>query len=209
MLNVGLTGGVGSGKSTIAAMLSEHGAGIVDADVISHEITQAGGVAIDPLRSTFGEEAIASDGALDRDYMRALVFSDVHARRRLEALLHPLIRDAMHDCTAALSATGTHYIVSVVPLLIESGRWRDYVDRVLVVDCSIKSQVERVRARTAMSEASARSIIDAQASRQQRLAAANDVLFNEAPLADVVPKIERLHRAYLQLSAGGRSRNTL
>jgi dephospho-CoA kinase len=209
MLNVGLTGGVGSGKSTIAAMLSQHGAGIVDADVISHEVTQAGGVAIDPLRSAFGAQAISADGALDRDYMRALVFSDVGARRRLEALLHPLIRAAMHDRAAVIAATGVAYTVLVVPLLIESGRWRDYVDRVLVVDCSIKTQVERVRTRTAMSEASARSIVAAQAGRQQRLSAADDVLFNEAPLTDVLPKVERLHLAYLQSSADRRSRNTL
>ena len=209
MLKVGLTGGVGSGKSTIAAMFAQHGAGIIDADAISHEITRAGGVAIDPLRSSFGADSIAANGALDRDYMRALVFSDLPARRRLEALLHPLIRAAMHDRAAALAATGVAYTVLVVPLLIESGSWRDYIGRVLVVDCSIKTQVERVCTRSAMSEASARSIVAAQASRQQRLAAANDVLFNEAPLSDVLPKVERLHRAYLRISADSGTRNTL
>lgn len=205
MFCVGLTGGVGSGKSTIAAMLSGRGAGVVDADVISHELTQAGGVAIKPLCAAFGERAIAADGSLDRAHMRNLVFSDPTARRQLEALLHPMIRLAMRERAAAV-AGGSPYVVFVVPLLVESGNWRGNVDRVLLVDCSEATQIARVCARTAIDEATARAIISSQASRQQRLSVADDVVMNEAPLGEIERKMERLHRAYLQHAADAAQR---
>lgn len=199
--SVGLTGGVGSGKSTIAAMLAGYGAGVVDADAISHQLTQAEGAAIESLRAAFGAAAIATDGSLDRSYMRERAFSDPEVRVQLEVLLHPLIRAAMRERTAALSSAGCAYIVLVVPLLVETGSWRRSVDRVLVIDCSEATQLVRVCTRPDMNEATARKIIDAQASRRARLAAADDVLLNEAPLMEIAPKVERLHQAYVRHTA--------
>ncbi|HYM48081.1 MAG TPA: dephospho-CoA kinase [Burkholderiaceae bacterium] len=201
MFSVGLTGGVGSGKSTIAAMLSARGAGIIDADAISHELTQAGAAAIEPLRARFGAEAIAADGSLDRARMRARVFFDQAARTQLEALLHPMIRAAMRERAARLVAAGRPYVAFVVPLLVETGNWRSIVDRVLLVDCSEATQIARVCTRAGMSEQTARQIISVQASRQDRLAVADDVLMNEAPLAEIEDRVERLHREYARRAA--------
>ncbi len=206
---VGLTGGVGSGKSTIATMLSERGAAIVDADTIAHQLTSTGGAAIGALRESFGAEVIASDGSLDRSSMRARVFSDQAARTQLESLLHPMIRNAMLECAAGLLERGSPYVVFVVPLWVETGGWRGNVDRVLLIDCSEATQLARVRARAGIDETMARKIVATQATRQQRLAAANDVLVNEAPLDQVADKVERLHRVYLQSAAMKRSSKTL
>ncbi len=201
MFSVGLTGGVGSGKSTIAAMLSDHGAAIVDADAIAHQLTSSGGAAIQRLRATFGDEALAADGSLDRARMRARVFSDPAERAQLEALLHPMIRTAMRDRAAVLVAGGCRYVVFVVPLLVESGNWRGNVNRVLLVDCSEATQMARVSARVGMDEKTAREIIGSQATRRQRLAVADDALVNEAPLDLIEPKVEHLHRAYMRCAA--------
>ncbi len=205
---VGLTGGVGSGKSTIAAMLLERGAGLIDADAIAHELTSPGGLAIDALRESFGPDAIGTDGSLDRARMRALVFSDSAARRQLESLLHPMIRAMMRERAAELVADGSLYAVFAVPLLIEGGNWHDYVDRILLIDCSEQTQLARVCARTGIDEFTARKIIASQATRPQRLAAADDVLLNEAPLNQMEPRVERLHQAYLR-SAKNSSDETL
>ena len=196
--SVGVTGGVGSGKSTIAAIMAEHGAGIVDADEISHRLTQANGAAIEALRAAFGAEAIAADGSLDRVHMRSRAFSDRSVRVELEALLHPMIRAAMRDRATALMQEGSPYVAFVVPLLVETGNWRTSVSRVLVIDCSEATQIARVCARPELSEATARKIIQTQASRRARLDAADDVLLNEAPLGQIATKVERLHRAYLR-----------
>lgn len=196
--SVGLTGGVGSGKSTIATMLSEHGAAIVDADTIAHQLTSTGGAAVDALRKSFGPGAIAADGSLDRSRMRARVFSDAAARAQLESLLHPMIRAAMRERAAELIERGSPYIVFVVPLLVETGGWRSNVNRVLLIDCSEATQIARVCARTGIDEKLAQKIIATQATRQQRLAAADDVLINQAPLDQVTDRVGRLHRAYLQ-----------
>ena len=207
--SVGLTGGVGSGKSTIATMLSEHGAAIVDADTIAHQLTSAGGAAIGALRESFGAEVIAVDGSLDRPGMRARVFSDLAARTQLESLLHPMIRNAMRECAAELLERGSQYVVFVVPLLVETGGWHGSVDRVLLIDCSEATQIARVCARAGIDETMARKIVATQATRQQRLAAADDVLINEAPLDQVADRVERLHRVYLRSAAMKRSRETL
>lgn len=207
--SVGLTGGVGSGKSTIATMLSEHGAAIVDADAIAHQLTNTGGAAIEALREAFGTEAVGADGSLDRVRMRAHVFSEPAARAQLESLLHPMIRAAMRERGAALIADGCPYIVFVVPLLVETGNWRSHVDRVLLIDCSEATQIARVCARTGIDEKLAQKIISSQATRPQRLAAADDVLVNEAPLDEIGHKVEHLHRAYLRSAAIKRSRETL
>ncbi|MBC8118700.1 MAG: dephospho-CoA kinase [Burkholderiaceae bacterium] len=198
---VGLTGGVGSGKSTVASMLARYGAGVVDADAISHQLTQPGGAAIAALRAAFGAQAIAPDGSLDRAHMRARVFSDTAVRAQLESLLHPMIREAMRERAAEQTRCGSPYVVFVVPLLVETGSWRETKQRVLLVDCSDATQLARVQARPGVSAALARKIIDAQATRQQRLAIADDVLMNEAPLPDIEPRVQRLHQAYLQRTA--------
>lgn len=195
---VGLTGGVGSGKSTVAELLAGLGAGIVDADALSHALTATGGAAIAAVRAAFGPAAIDATGALDRAWMRALVFADPAARLRLETVLHPMIRSAATQCAADLIAQGAPYLVFVIPLLVESDNWHQRVERVLVVDCSAHVQLERVSRRPGMDLASARRVVDAQASRAQRLAAADDVLFNEAPAAELEPRVRRLHAAYLE-----------
>ena len=206
--SVGLTGGVGSGKSTIAAMLGKRGAGLVDADAIAHELTRPGGSAIGALRESFGPDAIATDGSLDRARMRARVFSDSATRKQLESLLHPMIRAMMRERAAELIADGSLYAVFVVPLLIEGGNWHGYVDRILLIDCSEATQLARVCARTGIDHSTAQKMIASQATRPQRLAAADDVLFNEAPLNQIEPRVERLHQAYLR-SATNRSGETL
>lgn len=197
---IGLTGGVGSGKSTIAGMLLRHGAGIVDADAIAHELTQPDGPAIDGIRLAFGEAAIAADGALDRAWMRARAFADPAARRTLERVLHPLIRTASNRRAEEHAAAGSPYVVFVIPLLVESGDARGRFDRVLVIDCTESTQIARACARPGIEPHVARGILAAQATRAERLAAADDVLFNEAPLAEMSGRVERLHRRYADLA---------
>lgn len=198
---LGVTGGVGSGKSTVAHLLQRHGAGIVDADALAHGLTARGGAAIEKIRAEFGAAAIAPEGALDRTKMRAWAFADRSVRHRLEAVLHPLIRSEAEQQAHALSAQGAPYIAFVIPLLIESGHWRGQLDRVLVVDCSETVQIERVASRPGLDRDTAARIIAAQASRAQRLAAADDVLFNEAPLPLIEARIAELHRSYLALAS--------
>jgi len=197
--SIGLTGGIGSGKSTIAAMFHRRGAGIVDADALVHEVIAPGGVAIPALREAFGTAAIADDGGLDRARMRALAFSDPQARQRLEAIVHPQVRVLSDERAAALAATAP-YVMFVIPLLVESGNWRERVRRVLVVDCSEATQLARVCARPGMDAATAQAIMRTQATRQARLAAADDVLFNEAPLAQLEACVAELHERYVALA---------
>lgn len=198
---LGVTGGVGSGKSTVADHLHHCGAGIIDADALSHELTARGGAAVQPVLEEFGASVIGSDGALDRAAMRDLVFSDNSARHRLEAVLHPLIRSEAERRAREISERGAPYIAFVIPLLIESGHWRGQLDRVLVVDCSEAVQLERVAARPGLDRVTAARIMSAQAPRAQRLAAAHDILFNEAPLPHVKARVVDLHRMYLALAA--------
>lgn len=176
-LRIGLTGGIGSGKSTVCQMLAELGAWVVDTDAISRELTAAGGAAIPAIAEQFGPAYIDADGALDRARMRDLVFRDPAARRRLEQLLHPLI-GAETVRRAALAQPGQP-VVFDVPLLVESGRWRTLVDRILVVDCRPETQVERVTRRSGLQPEQVERIIAQQATRAQRLAAADAVLCND------------------------------
>jgi len=197
---IGLTGGVGSGKSTVASMLKALGAGIVDADHLVHELIAPGGAAVEALRAEFGSEAIAADGGLDRAWMRARAFSETAVRRRLEAILHPRVRAAAESRASALAAA-VPYTVLVIPLLVESGDWTARVRRVLVIDCTEETQLARVQTRSNLDRAVAEAILSAQADRATRLAAADDVLFNEAPLADLQPRVARLHALYCGYAA--------
>ena len=179
-------------------MLLRHGAGVVDADAIAHELTRPDGAAIIGIRQTFGDEAIAANGALDRDWMRARVFTDTTARRTLEQVLHPLIRAASNRRAEEHAVAGSPYVVFVIPLLVESGDARGRFARVLVIDCSEATQMARVCARPGMDAGVARGILAAQATRAQRLAAADDVLYNEAPLPEISTRVAMLHERYVE-----------
>ena len=187
MLRIGLTGGIGSGKSTVAGLLAAHGAAIIDTDAIARRLTLPGGAAIAALRAAFGDDCIDTTGALDRERMRTLAFGDPAARQRLEGILHPLIGVETEREAAAASSPVK---VFDVPLLVESGRWRARVDRVLVIDCSEDTQRARVVQRAGWTEATVRAVIAQQATREQRLACADAVIRNEgltlAQLADEV-----------------------
>ena len=197
---IGLTGGIGSGKSAAAAMFNELGAGLVDADAIAHELTAPGGAAIPAIRGKFGDTAISAEGALDRAAMRRRVFTDAAAKLRLEAILHPLIRaETQRRCEAALAA-GAPYVVMVAPLLIESGEYRRRVSRVVVVDCAEETQVIRVMARSGLSREEVLRIMATQAARAERLAAADDVIDNDAGMDALRMQIETMHRRFLDLA---------
>lgn len=176
---IGLTGGIGSGKSTVLAMLQALGAAAIDADAISRATTAAGGAAIDAIRARFGPEFVSPDGALDRARMRERAYAHPEARRELEQIIHPLVGEEVARQVDAAVAAGARCIVFDIPLLVESGRWRQQVDRVLVVDCSPETQVARVVARSGLAPDEVRAIIAAQAPRALRLAAADLVICNE------------------------------
>ncbi len=177
---IGLTGGIGSGKSTVAAMLADLGAAVIDADALSRSLTAAGGRAIDAIRTRFGPDMVGADGAMDRQAMRQRVFSDPQARQQLEAILHPLVGQLSREQAQAAVQAGHRCLVHDVPLLVESGaRWRSQVDRVLVVDCDNATQRERVVARSGLTGPEVERIIAQQATRLQRLACADLVIFNQ------------------------------
>ena len=194
---VGLTGGIGSGKSAAAEEFAKLGATVVDTDVISHELTEKGGAAIADIERLFGSEFLDAAGGMDRKKMRDHVFADPAAKRALEALLHPMIREESARRIAA--ATGP-YVVHVVPLLIESPDYRRRVDRVLVIDCPEQTQLERVRARSALSEAEVRAIMRGQLPRAERLAAADDVIDNHGSRDALRKQVAALHQKYLQFA---------
>jgi dephospho-CoA kinase len=195
---VGLTGGIGSGKSTVADLFVEQGVTLVDTDAIAHELTAPGGAAMPALIAEFGSGVANVEGALDRPAMRQRVFADPTARARLEAILHPLIRELSAErCRAAPSP----YVILAVPLLVESGTYRERCDRIVAVDCPEARQIERVVARNGMSVEEVKAIMAAQATRQQRLDVADDVVVNDADLAALYGQVNQLHLKYLQLSA--------
>lgn len=192
-LRIGLTGGIGSGKSTVARTLVACGATLVDADAISRAVTAAGGVAVKEIAAQFGGQFVTADGAMDRDLMRQLAFTDASARRRLEAIVHPLVsRETLRQYESAVSA-GSTCVVFDVPLLVESGRWRQQLDQVLVVDCSEATQVNRVMARNGWSREAVEKVIAGQASRAQRLSAADLCVYNDGlPLDALDLQVRRL-----------------
>ncbi|WP_454806525.1 dephospho-CoA kinase [Paraburkholderia fungorum] len=199
MFVVGLTGGIGSGKSTVADLFAAHGVPLVDTDLIAHRITAPHGIAMPQIAAEFGDSFVAADGSLDRARMRTLVFSDDGARKRLEDITHPLIRAETER--EQREAQGP-YVIVVVPLLVESGNWKTRVNRVLTVDCSVETQIARVMSRNGFSREQVLAIIARQATREARLAAADDIINNDnAPLDAVKAQVDAQHRAYLALTA--------
>ena len=198
-LVVGLTGGIGSGKSYAAELFRARGAAIVDTDVIARELTAPGGAAMTAIRAAFGGTVIDAQGALDRAAMRELAFADPAQRKGLEAILHPLIRA---ESAARVAAAEAPYILLVVPLLVESGTYRDRVARVLVVDCREQTQVDRVVARSGLTPQAVRAIMAAQATRAERLAAADDVIDNDGDVDALRRQVATLDVAYRRLAEG-------
>ena len=199
-LVIALTGGIGSGKSTVAAILGELGAGIIDTDAIAHRLTAPGQPGARAIGAQFGADYLRADGALDRDRMRQLVFSDPAAKQKLEAILHPMIRA---EVNAAVQAAQAPYVVIVVPLLIETGAYRDLAQRILVVDCSEQQQMARVIQRSGLTADAAQAIMANQVSRAERLGRADDIVGNETGLAELRTKVVALHRNYLDLAKAG------
>jgi dephospho-CoA kinase len=196
---VGLTGGIGSGKSTVAALFQAHGALVIDSDAISHQLTQADGQAIPAIQQAFGSECIDADGALNRAWMRQLVFSSKSAKEQLESILHPLIRARMQ--ALAGEATSAPYLLLVVPLLFEAPNYRELVQRTLVVDCPEADQIARTMRRNALTEAEVRAIMAQQLPRAERLRRADDVIGNDGTLDDLRERVALLHQTYARLSS--------
>jgi dephospho-CoA kinase len=192
-----LTGGIGSGKSSVARLFAARGVAVTDADALAHELTAPGGAAIPAIRAAFGPEVIDARGALDRERMRQQVFRDPDARKRLEAILHPMIRaESERQCAAATSA----YVILMIPLLVESGDPRRRCDRVLVVDCPEEEQVRRVMLRSNLPRTEVEAIMATQASRAARLAYADDVIDNGGDPARLDTQVDMLHSRYLALA---------
>ena len=196
-LVVGVTGGIGSGKSTVARLFEALGVAVIDTDVIAHELTAPGQPAVEAIRARFGDAYISAQGALDRDRMRELVFADAAAKRDLETILHPRIRT---QAAARVAQAGTPYAMLVIPLLAETGGYPGLIDRVLVVDCDESLQIERTRRRSGLSADQVRAIMARQASRAQRLALADDVVDNNGPAEALDAQVRRLHSRYLSLA---------
>ena len=195
--SVGLTGGIGCGKSTVANLFAERGATVIDTDLIAHQLTASGGIALPIIRAQFGDAFITAEGAMDRARMRAHVFAEPAEKQRLESILHPLIRQETERAAACASGS---YIIFVVPLLIESGTWKERVSRVLVIDCPEELQIARVMRRSNLTEAQVRAIMAAQVSRETRLATADNIIVNDSDTNALTPQIDRLHAIYCAMA---------
>jgi dephospho-CoA kinase len=196
---IGLTGGIGSGKTAVSDLLGELGAGIIDTDLISHQITAPGGKATPLISKAFGADFIDSQGALNRPKMRTLVFGDPSARQALEQITHPLIQEETAQQAFQLAKSGVPYLVFVVPLLIESGFWIKLIDYLVVVDCPEETQIQRVMHRNNMTRSEVENILKAQTSRDARLAAANAVIENQGSLDELKPEVLNLHQQLLKI----------
>lgn len=195
--SIGLTGGIGSGKTMVADLFAELGASVVDTDEVARNLTVSGGAAIEPIRKEFGEKFIQPDGAMNRSLMRELVFSRQKERLKLEAILHPLIRKVSLE--SAEAATGT-YVIFVIPLLVELPIWNGLGTRILTVDCPEELQIERVMKRNNMSREQVKAIMATQATRQQRLAVADDVIVNDRSMKEVREEVVILHAKYTKMA---------
>ena len=199
ILLIGLTGGIGSGKTAVSDLLAKFGARIVDTDLIAHQITARGGAAIPLIQREFGAEFIGADGSLDRSKMRALVFTKPKARKTLEAITHPLIRQETIRQAIQFSKEDAPYLVFVVPLLIESRSWLDLIDRLVEVDCPEKIQIARVMQRSNLPQQEVEKILAAQASRQERLNHADMVIKNQGSFRDLEREVQSLHQEILRI----------
>ena len=197
IVRIGLTGGIGSGKSTVARVLTKCGAAVIDADAISRQLTAPGGLAIPAIASQFGNQFVTAEGAMNRDLMRQLAFDDPVSRYRLESIIHPLVRDEVIAQTGRAIAAGRTCLVFDIPLLVESGRWRQDVDRVLVIDCSEVTQIDRVTTRNKFTRETVQKIIAGQATRDQRRAAADICIYNDGvSLESLDALIRQLARSF-------------
>jgi dephospho-CoA kinase len=197
MLKIGLTGGIGSGKTSVSDIFSELGVPVIDTDLVARQLTARDGAALPEIRSAWGESVMRPDGELDRDALRRRIFADPHERRQLEAILHPLIR---RQVVAELTELDALYVVVVIPLLVETGNYRELLDRVLVVDCPESLQVERVRARSGLSAEEVSAIISAQADRASRIATADDVIVNDADNRSLRDQVLSLDAKYREIA---------
>jgi len=195
---VGLTGGIGSGKSTVANLFAELGVPVIDTDILSHQLTQTGGAAIPLIRSVFGDDYIDATGALDRKKMRQLVFSNNKARHQLEQILHPLI---LAQAKALTASSTSPYVLLVIPLLFETTDYQEWMDHTVVVDCPEETQLARAISRDSLSKQTVQAIMSRQLSRSQRLQLANDVIVNDGSISDLYPQVVKLHQSYLRLAA--------
>lgn len=196
-LVVGITGGIGCGKSTAAAMFVGRGAGLIDTDAIAHQLTAPGSVALAEIERSFGAEYLTSEGTLDRPRLRQRIFSDAGAKHDLERILHPLIRQ---EVDRQIAASRAPYVLVAIPLLVETGSYRDLVQRILVVDCDETTQIARTRQRSGIDEDQVRAIMCAQVSRTERLAAAHDVIDNDGSLDTLERQVDALDAAYRALA---------
>ncbi len=195
--SLGITGGIGSGKSTIAHLFAERGASVIEMDVIAHQLTAPGGLGMDAIRREFGAQFVNEDGSLNRAKMRELVFQDASAREKLEAILHPMIKEEAQN--QANQSKGD-YIIFVIPLLTEQPVWQDMPDRILLVDCPEELQINRVMMRNRMEKKQVEAIMAAQATRQERLAIADDVILNDNEIDKLLEKIDYLHSKYKKIA---------
>lgn len=196
LLSIGLTGGIGSGKTTVSDIFAKLGANIIDTDVIAHDICAPNGIAISEIKNQFGNSYIQSDGAMDRTKMRHLVFNDVQAKQQLEAILHPLIRQQTE--LAAQNSKGL-YNIFVIPLLLESKQWLGKLDRILVIDCTEETQIVRVMKRNGFSREEVVSVMKNQVTRQERLKYADDLIHAEESIPHIRHQVEQLHQKYMKL----------
>jgi dephospho-CoA kinase len=195
---IGLTGGIGSGKTTVSDLLAKFGAGIIDTDLIAHQMTAPHGAAISQIEKQFGPDFIRADGALNRDKMRSLVFTKPEARKSLEAITHPLIRQEAIRQAMQLSKEASPYLVFVVPLLIESGSWMESIDRLALVDCPEETQIQRVMQRSNLPREEVERILATQASRKERLQHADMVIENQGSLEELEVEVQNLHQKILR-----------
>ena len=199
MFVVGMTGGIGSGKSTVADAFAALEVPVIDTDVIARELTAPGGAALQAIRAAFGETLMRTDGTLDRVALRRRVFADAADRHQLEAILHPAIRQRVEQTLAHLTA---RYVLLVIPLLVETDAYREVLKRILVVDCPEEVQIARVMSRSGLARDEVMAILAAQATRVERLAVADDVIRNTASIEDLRAEVAHLHQCYLELAAG-------
>jgi dephospho-CoA kinase len=197
MLKIGLTGGIGSGKTTVTQLFAEFGVPIIDADVIAHQLSQPGQSALYLIEKTFGQEMLNVDGCLNRGKLRDLIFSESDKKKQLEAIFHPLV---YAEITQQITQLKAAYCIISIPLLIETGKI-DLLDRILVVDCPLEMQIERVKSRNQLTETQVSAIIATQATREQRLAIADDVIDNSKSSSSLAEQVKKLHNLYSLLSS--------